>query len=52
MVKVRVSVTMAKEFLDWVDERIEERVFANRSHAFEYAIKRLMTEELKGKGAR
>lgn len=45
MVKVRVSVTIDNEFLQWIDEKIKERVFANRSHAFEYAIKQLMSKE-------
>lgn len=41
-------MTIDGEFLKWVDEKIEEKVFANRSHAFEYAIKQLMDKERSG----
>lgn len=47
MPKIRVSVTIDKKFLEWVDKKVEELVFANRSHAFEYAIKHLIDEEMK-----
>jgi len=43
--KVRVSVTIDKRFLEWIDKKVEELVFANRSHALEYAIKHLIDEE-------
>ena len=46
MVKKRISVTINQKFLVWIDKRIEELVFANRSHAFEVAIKKLMEERL------
>ena len=50
MPKARVSVTIDKKFLEWVDKKVEELTFANRSHAFEYAIKRLMDEDKKSMG--
>lgn len=34
--KQRITVTLDKEILDWIDKRIQEKVFANRSHAFEF----------------
>ena len=34
--KERITVTLDKELLDWIDKRIKEKVFANRSHAFEF----------------
>lgn len=43
--KIRVSVTINKKFLDWIDKKIEELVFASRSHGFEFAIKHLIDEE-------
>jgi len=49
LARSRVSVTIDKKFLDWVDKMIEEKIFANRSHAFEYALKRLMDEKAKQK---
>ena len=36
------SITMDREVLSWIDERVKERIFASRSHAFEYAIRFLM----------
>ena len=47
MPKSRVSVTVDKKYLEWIDKKIEELVYANRSHAFEYAIKHLIDEEVK-----
>jgi len=47
--KVRISITIDKKFLEWIDKRVEELTFANRSHAFEYAIKHLIGEETKEK---
>ena len=42
--KERITVTLDLETLKWVDSMIDEKVFANRSHAFEYLIKRKMVE--------
>ena len=36
---------MARDVLRWIDERVKERVFASRSHAFEYAVRQLMRRE-------
>lgn len=38
--KERVTVTLNKELLDWLDNQIEERIFASRSHGFEFFLKR------------
>jgi len=43
--KKRITVTIDKEFLDWIDRKIEERIFANRSHGFEFLIKQKMGEQ-------
>jgi metal-responsive CopG/Arc/MetJ family transcriptional regulator len=42
--KERITVTLDKELLKWIDGRIGLKIFANRSHAFEFLIKQ---EELK-----
>ncbi len=36
---------MDKELLNWLDEKIKEKVFANRSHGFEFLIKNKMDVE-------
>ena len=43
--KTRITVTLDKEILNWLDKQIEERIFANRSHGFEFMIKQKMDEE-------
>jgi metal-responsive CopG/Arc/MetJ family transcriptional regulator len=36
--KERITITMDKELLNWLDKRVEDHIFANRSHGFEYII--------------
>ena len=43
--KERITVTLDKELLDWLDKKIKEKVFANRSHGLEFLIKKKMEEE-------
>lgn len=45
MEKNPVSIALEKIQLDWIDKKIEKRIYANRSHAIQYAIQRLMDEE-------
>ena len=45
--KKRITVTLDKELLNWLDKKIQERIFANRSHGFEFLIKQKMNEEQK-----
>lgn len=45
MSKVRRSVTLSKEILEWINEQIREKRFSNVSHALEYAIYQLMKKE-------
>jgi metal-responsive CopG/Arc/MetJ family transcriptional regulator len=47
MVRERVSITLPKECLTWIDKRIESRVYANRSHAIEVLILEAMRNEKK-----
>ena len=47
--KERITITIDKELLNWLDERIKEKVFANRSHGFEFLIKNRLNEELEKK---
>ena len=43
--KERITVTLDREILDWIDRKVGERVFANRSHGFEYLIQRRIDYE-------
>ena len=38
VVRERVSITLPKECLEWIDKKIEARTYANRSHALEVLI--------------
>jgi metal-responsive CopG/Arc/MetJ family transcriptional regulator len=43
--KKRITITIDKELLAWIDKKVDEKTFANRSHGFEYLIKRKMDGE-------
>jgi metal-responsive CopG/Arc/MetJ family transcriptional regulator len=43
--KERITVTLDKELLNWLDFKVNDKTFANRSHGFEFLIKRKMLEE-------
>jgi Arc/MetJ-type ribon-helix-helix transcriptional regulator len=38
----QVTITLPPDILDWVDKEINNRTFANRSHAIEKALHELM----------
>jgi Arc/MetJ-type ribon-helix-helix transcriptional regulator len=38
MVKKRIAVTVSEDLLKWVDKKVKETTFANRSHAVERAL--------------
>jgi metal-responsive CopG/Arc/MetJ family transcriptional regulator len=38
LVKERVSLTIRKELLVWVDNKVKDLVYASRSHAFESLV--------------
>jgi len=38
MVRERVSITLPKEIVEWIDKKIQSRIYANRSHAIEVII--------------
>jgi Arc/MetJ-type ribon-helix-helix transcriptional regulator len=48
--KPRISITVESKYLDWIDEQIKEKIFANRSHGFEYAVQQLIESEEIGTG--
>ena len=42
MAKITASVYMNRDALRWIDEKVKEHVYRNRSHAVEYAVTQLM----------
>ena len=46
-VKERITVTIDKELLKYLDKKIADKIFANRSHGFEFLIKRDMEDKKK-----
>jgi len=47
MVRERVSITLPKDCLTWIDRKIESRTYANRSHGIEVLILEAMKTEKK-----
>ena len=45
LVRVPISVTLPKECVEWLDRRVESRIYANRSHALEVLILEAMKKE-------
>lgn len=38
--KERITISIDLELLEWLDEKVKKRIFANRSHGFEFLIAR------------
>lgn len=49
MTKERITITVEKQLLKWLDEKVNERVFANRSHGLEFLIQQYVNLEKKHK---
>ena len=45
--KERITITIDKELLEWIDKNVENKVFANRSHGLEFLMMQKMREEEK-----
>ena len=45
MAKINTSVRMDSEIIRWIDKMIDDRTFASRTHAIEYALRQLMKRE-------
>ena len=50
MARIGTSIRMDSDVLSWIDDRVKERVFATRTHAFEYAVRQLMKSERRQRG--
>jgi len=44
--KERITVTLDKKTLEWIDNKVKSRNFANRSHGFEFLIQRRIDYEV------
>lgn len=47
MTKERITITIDKKLLTWLDVKVGERVFANRSHGLEFLIQQRIDIEKK-----
>ncbi len=36
--KTQVTITLRPELVEWLDDMVEERIFANRSHGVERCV--------------
>ena len=43
--KKRITVTIDKQLLTWIDKKVKDKTFANRSHGIEFLIKKRMDIE-------
>ncbi len=43
--KEQVSITINKELLKEIEESLKDGLFRNKSHLFEYAVRRLLKEK-------
>jgi metal-responsive CopG/Arc/MetJ family transcriptional regulator len=42
--KQRITITIDRNLLEWLDRHVDSKIFANRSHGLEYLIARKMKE--------
>jgi Arc/MetJ-type ribon-helix-helix transcriptional regulator len=45
--KSKISVTVDKKIVDWIDEQVKTQRFRNRSHAVEVALIRFIESDKK-----
>lgn len=45
--KAKMSVTVDKKIVDWIDEQVRTQRFRNRSHAVEVALTKYLQTEKK-----
>jgi len=48
--KAKITISIDKNLLKWIDEKISEKQFGSRSHAIEFALYQLMKGESKPTG--
>jgi len=42
--KVKTSIALDEDLLEWIDKMVNTKRFANRTHAIEYALQKLREE--------
>ncbi|MBU0756586.1 MAG: ribbon-helix-helix domain-containing protein [Nanoarchaeota archaeon] len=47
--KERITISVDKEILEWIDSKVKDRIFANRSHAIEFLAQKNINLEKEGK---
>ncbi len=50
MPRERVSLTLPKDCLEWVDEKVKSRIYSNRSHAVEVLVLEAMKRGVEAEG--
>ena len=48
VVRSPISITLPKECIEWIDRKVESRIYANRSHGIELLILEAMKKQKKG----
>ena len=43
--KERITITIDKPLLEWLDKKVSEKIFASRSHGLEFLINKMEKEE-------
>ena len=43
--KERITITVDKNLLKWLDEKIDSRLFANRSHGLEFLARKKIKDD-------
>ena len=43
--RIRVSITLPKDVVEWVDAKVEARTYHNRSHAIEVLVRNEMKKK-------
>ena len=44
-IKVKMSIALSQEQVDWLDDKVEPQIFADRTHGVAYCIRKVMDEE-------
>lgn len=45
IMKAKISVTVEKRIVEWIDAQVETMRFRNRSHAVEYALAKFIERD-------